>query len=132
MEDALGEKATAIALISAGRVRGKKLAESLNLGQSISSLEDATAAIALALGQNGTRLLVLDKIVQEGDVIKVYTQETICSAGELPGSERKCTFSLGTVWGVLEQLLGERLSGHHTESVLRGGSHDVFEFTRRV
>ena len=29
MEEALGEKATAIALIAAGRARGKKLAESL-------------------------------------------------------------------------------------------------------
>lgn len=31
MEDALGDKATAIALISAGRTRGKKLAEELGL-----------------------------------------------------------------------------------------------------
>jgi predicted hydrocarbon binding protein len=131
MEDALGEKATAIALIAAGRARGKKLAESLDLVKASVSMDVAADKVAMALGQQGTRLLVLDKIVQVGAVIKVYTQETVCSAGELPGSDRKCTFSLGAVWGVLEQLLGERLQGKHTESVLRGSSHDVFEFTRR-
>jgi predicted hydrocarbon binding protein len=131
MEDALGEKATAIALITAGRARGKRLAESLNSVKPSTSLEDVANRMAIALGKDGTRLLVLDKIVQEGEVIKVYTKETICSAGEPSGSARKCTFSLGTVWGALEQLLGERLQGKHTESVLRGNSHDVFEFTKR-
>lgn len=41
---------------------------------------------------------------------------------------RKCTFTLGAVWGALEEITGKRLKGTHTESVLRGGSNDVFEF----
>ena len=36
---------------------------------------------------------------------------------------------MGAVWGAVEQLIGKRLRGTHTESVLRGGTHDVFEFT---
>ena len=129
MEDALGEKATAISLIAAGRARGKKLATDLGLVNAAVSLEDATSKMAHALGKDGTRLLVLDKIEQNDNVVKVYVKETVCSAGEPQGSERKCTFTLGAVWGALEIILQKRLQGKHTESVLRGGTHDVFEFT---
>ncbi|MEA5618810.1 hydrocarbon-binding protein [Cronbergia sp. UHCC 0137] len=129
MEDALGEKATAIALTTAGRARGKQLAQELGLNQVGTTLEDATHKIGAALGKEGTRLCIIDKTITEGDIIKVYTSETLCSAGELPNSTRKCTFTLGAVWGALEVVLGKRLKGVHTESVLRGGAYDVFEFT---
>jgi predicted hydrocarbon binding protein len=129
MEDVLGEKATAIALIAAGRSRGKNIAGSLGLSGSLDSLDQAQAQLSQALGKDGTRLCIIDKIITEGDTIKVYTSETVCSAGEVQGSERKCTFTLGAAWGALEQILGKRLRGVHTESVLRGGSHDVFKFT---
>lgn len=130
IEEALGEKATAIALIAAGRARGKKLAESLGLTGSNISLDEAAIMLTNALGKDGTRLCKVDKIVKEGDTIKVYTSETICSAGENLGSSRNCTFTLGAVWGALESTFGKRLQGKHTESVLRGGSHDLFEFTQ--
>ena len=42
MSDALGEKATGVALIAAGRLRGKKLANELGLNGSTQSLDDAT------------------------------------------------------------------------------------------
>lgn len=129
MEDALGDKATAIALTAAGRSRGKKLAQDLGLAKATSSLDDISDKLKLALGKDGTRLCNVDKIINEGDIIKVYTSETLCSAGEPEGSPRKCTFTLGAVWGVLEQTYGKRFQGKHTESVLRGGEHDVFEFT---
>jgi predicted hydrocarbon binding protein len=129
MEDALGEKATAIALTTAGRARGKKLAEDLGLGGSSLSLDDAADKLRQALGAEGTHLCIVDKIVPEGEVIKVYTSETFCSAGEPVNSPRKCTFTMGAVWGAIEQLIGKRLKGTHTESVLRGGNYDVFEFT---
>jgi predicted hydrocarbon binding protein len=131
MEEALGEKATAIALTTAGRTRGKQIAESLGLSGSVDSLDIAQAKLSLAVGKDGTRLCIIDKVVTESDTIRVYTSETVCSAGELQGSERKCTFTLGAVWGALEQILSKRLRGVHTESVLRGGTHDVFEFTNR-
>ena len=132
MEEALGEKATAIALIAAGRSRGKNLAK--ELGLSGASLEWAIIAdkMGFALGENGTRLCKIDSIVEEGDVIKVATSETLCSAGEPEGSPRKCTFTLGAVWGALEEITGKRLKGTHTESLLRGGSNDVFEFASLV
>ncbi|WAL61156.1 hypothetical protein [Thermocoleostomius sinensis] len=128
MEDALGEKATAISLIAAGRTRGKKLAESLGL-VGVTDFETVTQALSQALGPEGTRLLIIEKIVQDGTCIKVYVKETICSAGEPQGSTRQCTFTLGAVWGALEKILNKRLQGKHTESVLRGSAYDVFEFT---
>jgi predicted hydrocarbon binding protein len=129
MEDALGDKATAIALTTAGRSRGKKLAQDLGLTSATFSLDDIANKLKLALGKDGTRLCNVDKIITEGDIIKVYTSETLCSAGEAEGSPRKCTFTLGAVWGVVEQTYGKRFQGKHTESVLRGGEYDVFEFT---
>lgn len=128
MEDALGEKATAISLIAAGRARGKKLAAELGLINQSLSLEDVAQRMSQALGKDGTRLCLIEKIFQDGDLVKVYAAETLCSAGEEEGSSRKCTFTMGAVWGALEQILGKRLHGTHTESVLRGGTHDVFEF----
>ncbi len=131
VEEALGEKAAAIALISAGRQRGKKLAEELGLANKGAdlSLEDVQQKANYALGKDGTRLCIVEKVVQEGDVYKVYTCETICSAGEDEGSPRQCTFTLGAIQGFLEAFLGKRLRGQHTQSVLRGDTHDVLEYT---
>lgn len=128
MEDALGEKATTIALVAAGRTRGKNLAASLGLPGSGDSLEALTAKVAEALGKHGTRLLILDKIEQTEDGFRAYTRETVCSAGEPEGSPRKCTFTLGAVQGVLEAVTGQRYRGQHVESVLRGAGHDIFEY----
>ncbi|MBW4645334.1 MAG: hydrocarbon-binding protein [Goleter apudmare HA4340-LM2] len=130
MEEALGEKATAIALIAAGRSRGKQLAQELGLVGANLTLEDIVYKLGLALGKDGTCLCEVNKAETAGDVIKVYTSETLCSAGESLGSPRKCTYTLGAVWGALEETLGKRLQGKHTESVLRGGNYDVFEFTQ--
>ncbi|HBB36337.1 MAG TPA: hypothetical protein DDZ80_19510 [Cyanobacteria bacterium UBA8803] len=131
VEEALGEKAAAIALIAAGRQRGKKLAEDLGLvnkGGEM-SLEDVTAKVCHTLGPDGTRLCLIDKIEQNGETYKVLTRETVCSAGEPQGSSRSCTFTLGAIQGFLESFIGQRLRGVQTESVLRGGTHDVLEYT---
>ena len=105
MEDALGEKTAAIALTSAGRTRGKKLAHDLGVvGQSL-PIEVFADKLAYALGKDGTCLCIVNKIVESGEVIKVYTSETLCSAGEEQGSPRKCTFTLGAIWGALEMFI---------------------------
>ena len=128
MEDILGDQATAIALTNAGRIRGRGVAQGLETAG-----DEALGALARrlseALGANGTRLCIVDGIEREGDEIVARTRETICSAGEPPGSERRCTYTLGVVWGALEHLLGTRLRGRHAGSVLRGDTHDVFRFT---
>lgn len=129
MEEALGEKATAIALIAAGRSRGKNLAKELGMTGIPIDWDTIADKMDFALGVNGTRLCKIEKIVEESELIKVYTSETFCSANEPEGSSRKCTFTLGAVWGALEEITGKRLRGTHTECVLSGGSHDIFEFS---
>jgi hypothetical protein len=128
VENALGEKAAAIALISAGRDRGKDLVKSLDLTEM--SLAEAAPKLQAALGKDGTRLCVINKIEEVGEIIKVYTSETICSHGEPQGSARKLSYTQGAIQGALEALTGDRLRGQQTESVLRGGSFDVIEFQR--
>jgi predicted hydrocarbon binding protein len=131
VEEALGQKAAAIALISAGRQRGKNLAEELDLVNKATemTLEEVAVKVNHILGKDGTRLCIVDKIEQEGETYKVYTRETVCSAGEDEGSPRQCTFTLGAIQGFLETFLSKRLRGKHTQSVLRGDSHDVLEYT---
>jgi len=127
-EEALGEKAAAIALISAGRARGRQIAEQLGIKGSGTSHEDLIPLLQKTLGKDGTRLCIVDQIEETNEVITVHCRETICSAGEPEGSPRKLSFTLGAIQGVLEQVVGKRLRGKQTESVLRGSSHDVIEF----
>lgn len=126
VENALGEKAAAIALISAGRDRGKQLVSDLGLGQK--TVAEAFPLLKEALGSGGTKLCAIDKVEESGDSIKVFCRETICSAGEEQGSPRVLTYTLGALQGAMEQLTGKRLRGTQVESVLRGSTHDVIEF----
>lgn len=130
IEEALGDKTAAIAMISAGRNQGKSLARDLNLvgNEAILSVEEIQDKINLVLGKEGTRLCLLDKIEQEGDIYKVYAKETFCSAGEAQGSSRNCTYTLGVIQGFLEAILNKRLHGKQIESVLRGGTYDLFQY----
>lgn len=127
-EEALGEKAAMITLIAAGRARGKQLAEQLGIIGKGTSLQELVPLFQKALGKDGTRLCIVDKIENIGESIKVYCREAICSAGEPQDSPRKLSFTLGAIQGVIESVMSKRLRGKQIESVLRGGSHDVIEF----
>ena len=128
LEEAIGEKTAHVSLVTAGRTRGKKLAQELGLTGKENSLEEATTILKQALGKDGTCLCVIDKIVEEGDVIKVYCHESICSSGEELGSSRQLSYTAGVIQGALEELIGKRLCGKQVESVLRGGEFDVMSF----
>lgn len=126
VEEALGEKAATISLIAAGRVRGKQLATELGLTNA--GLAGVAPIINAALGKEGTRLCIVDQIVEEDGLIKVFCRETICSSGEPEGSPRNLTYTLGAIQGVLEQVVGKRLRGKQIGSVLRGSTHDILAF----
>jgi hypothetical protein len=128
MEDAWGEKTTTISLIAAGRVRGKSLMKSYGLSNVSKDFQKIAIVLNEAIGENGTRLTTIEKIVQADGKIKVYCSETVCSAGEQIGSDRQSTFSMGVIWGALEEFAGLRLRGSQTASVLGGSDYDVFEF----
>ena len=128
LQEALEEKAALITAISAGRARGRELAESLGLAGIEPELDRATLLMQQALGINGTKLCLIDKIEAVDNGYRVYCREAACSAGEAQGSSRKLSFVLGAIQGALESMMNKRLRGKQIESVLRGGTHDVVEF----
>lgn len=127
VEDTLGAQAAGVALKAAGRMRGKQLAQSLGFGLKALSLPEALVAMNAALGVDGTRLCQVDSVEQDGENYIVRLSETLCSAGEAPGSDRQLTFTLGAIHGAVEVLTQKRFRGRQIESVLRGGAHDVIE-----
>lgn len=128
LQEALGEKAALIAATAAGRARGKEISESLGLAGTDPDLDKATLYLQQALGVDGTKLCLIDKIEAVDSGYRVYCRETICSAGEVQGSSQPLSFTLGAIQGALESMMKKRLRGKQVESVLRGGTHDVAEF----
>ncbi|MFC4455336.1 hypothetical protein [Deinococcus sonorensis] len=129
VEDTLGPDGAAVVFTRAGKVRGQVLATELGLAGSDIPVEQIAGALNAAIGRDGTRLCAVTRSYTEGDTIVIETQETVCSAGEPLGSDRTCTFTLGAVWGALETVTGRSFIGQHTDSVLRGGTSDKFEFS---
>ncbi len=131
VEEALGEKAAAIAIIAAGRKRGRQLANYLGFdSKSLEkrSLQELTAKASYALGKNGTRLCIIEKIVEVDYKYRVYVKETVESDGEPADSNRKCTYTLGAIQGFLEACLGQRLRGKQIQSSIAQNEYDIFEY----
>ena len=129
IEEALGKKAAFIALVSAGRQRGKQLANTFGLVDSNYSLEESTAIMQKVLGEKGTRLCLIDSIERFENGFRVACRETICSSGEKQDSSINLSYTLGAIQGALEAIFDVRLRGRQVESILRGGTQDVIEFT---
>lgn len=129
IEDTLGPDGAAVVFTRAGKVRGHKLAGELGVTGSNVPTEQLADLLNGAIGKDGTRLTGVHSVTKEGDNYIVDCFDTVCSAGEEPGSDRKCTFTLGAVWGALEAITGQTFLGEHTDSVLRGGQYDRFVFS---
>ncbi len=132
VEEALGKQAAKVALVAAGRRRGKDLVATLGLGGKGTDLGVAASQLDAALGTNGTRLCSVKGITDDGEVIRVVVADTVCMAGEAQGTDRTCTFTLGAVLGALEALTGRTLKGVHANSRWRGDKDDTFEFRPRI
>lgn len=129
VEDTLGPDGAAVVFTRAGKVRGHALANELGVAGSNVPVEQMADLLNGAIGEQGTRLTGVKSVTKEGDSYIVDCFDTVCSAGEPQGSDRKCTFTLGAVWGALEAITGEIFIGEQTESVLRGGEYDRFVFS---
>ena len=129
IEDTLGPDGAAVGFTRAGKVRGHKLAGELGVTGANVPTEQLADLLNGAIGKDGTRLTGVKSVTKEGDTYIVDCFDTLCSAGEEQGSDRKCTFTLGAVWGALEAITGQTFLGEHTESVLRGGQYDRFVFS---
>lgn len=128
IEQALGHRAAMVALRAAGRQRGRDLVASLGLTGS-TDVQGAAAAMKAALGPDGTKLCIVERIDEDGEVFTVYLSETVCSAGEPQGADTELSFTYGAVQGALEALTGQRLRGKQVGSILRGQDHDILRFT---
>lgn len=128
-EETLGAAAAGVTLKAAGRKRGQQLVKSLGLVGAKPSPASISDTLNAAIGKDGTRLCHVEAVQQTGDNFVVKLSETICSAGEPPGSPRQLTFTLGAVHGALEALYEVKLKGRQIGSVLRGGEYDEIEFT---
>lgn len=129
VEDTLGEDGAAVVFTRAGKVRGHELVKSLGLTGSKVAVGELAKTLNAALGSGGTKLCAVNNAYEDGENVVVETSETVCSAGEPDGSSRKCTFTLGAVWGAIEAVSGKTYLGAHTESVLRSGKSDKFVFS---
>jgi len=131
LEDIMGIPAARGNLVLAGRKRGKTIVTDLGLSQSSLPLQDVTNALANALGKDGTKLCSIEKIEMNEASYLVYLKDTICSAGEEPGSARQLTFTMGAIQGALEEVTGNRMTSKQIGSVLRGDDFDIVELTVR-
>lgn len=129
LEAVMGVQAARGNLILAGRRRGRKLVDDLNLKLTAKPLEEWSMLIGDALGKSGTRLCTIVNVEQNDDIINVDLLGTVCSAGEEQGSPRQLTFTLGVIQGALEEVTGRRMRATQTGSVLRGQAYDSIEFT---
>lgn len=129
VEDTLGPEGAAATFTQAGRLRGKTLASSLGVAGSKVPAAELAALLDGAVGAAGTKLCAVTAVRQEGDDLIVDTAETVCSAGEPAGSSRRCTFTMGAVWGAIEAIYARSFSVRQTESVLNGGASDSFRFS---
>lgn len=131
LEKVMGVEAAKGNLIRAGRLRGIEIVQKLGLSKTDQSLSEWSAKVAEVIGENGTRLCIVDKIEEGNGVYRVFLSDTICSADEEPGSSRELSFTHGAILGAVEEATGSRLSGKQVGSVLRGDDYDILEFTVR-
>lgn len=131
LEDVLGENGARANLILAGRVRGRDIVKSLGYSKTDCALEEWTAAVKAAIGENGTRLCEIDKVEADGETIRIYLSETVCSSGEEIGSPRQLTFTLGAIQGAVEEALDKKFIAKQVGSILRGQDHDIVELHER-
>lgn len=129
VEDTLGADGAAVVFIRAGKVRGQNLARELGVAGTNIPMDQLATVLNNAVGKEGTCLTGVKSAHQDGENIIIDCFDTVCSAGEEAGSDRKCTFTLGAIWGALEAITGQIYLGEQTESVLRDGDVDRFVFS---
>jgi predicted hydrocarbon binding protein len=129
MKDALGEKATNIALTAAGRTRGKNLVKSLGLSGANIPTADLASKLDNAVGKDGTCLCQVVKAEAVDGKLKVYVRETVCSSGMPQGEQLICSYTLGAICGAIEEINGKRYQGKQLEFTTTGADCEVFELT---
>jgi predicted hydrocarbon binding protein len=68
--------------------------------------------------------------VDEGEgKLRVHVREAVCSSGMPQGEPLICSYTLGAIWGAVEEVSGKRYQGKQVEFSTQGADHEVFELT---
>lgn len=129
VEEIVGPEAANAVAVSAGRRRGKQVAEKQGVAGTKTTPDQMKAAMVEALGENGTHLCIVESIQPAEGGYLVDVSETVCSADESIGSPRRCTYTKGVLLGVIEAVQGDQYNIRQTGSVLAGDSFDSFLLT---
>jgi len=131
LEKIMGTEAARGNLIRAGKLRGAEVVQDLNLSKTDKPISEWLPIVAGAIGKEGTCLCELVRVEQKDNKFLVYLSDTICSADEEQGSDRKLSFTQGAILGAVEELTGHRMSSEQVGSILRGDDYDIVELTIR-
>lgn len=111
------------ALVSAGKLRGTELVETLGLVGA--GLDHAETHLRQALGADGTQLCTIAQIKRiDDETVVVRLTDTIESSTDTAGSDRRLSFTLGAIQGALEAFSGQTYIAKQTGSALRGQAWD--------
>lgn len=117
-------------IVAAGRLRGHDIVASLGL---MGKVEDAAVMheqLAQVLGANGTRLCLVQKVVdQGGGNYEVHITEGACTAGVTQASEPHCAFTMGVFIGAISAFTGKRMNGHETQCCGMGNQECIYQIT---
>jgi len=126
MEDILGEEGTAAALISAGRQRGRDVAEALDMVNANPEVTQLAPALDGAFGLQGTKLCHIAEVTQTDNGFLVKAQDTVCMSGEPEGTSRRCTYTLGAIVGFFEAAYGKSYMAKHVAQTTAGAETEEF------
>jgi predicted hydrocarbon binding protein len=114
-------------IITAGRQRGRDLAEQLGL---LGASQDAAMLrekLDTALGGDGTRLCMVQSVTpKDNGGYEVKVAEGACPAG-VTSSEPFCAFTLGVFMGAISAMTGQRMLGKESECCATGAHTCVYQ-----
>ncbi len=129
IEDTMGSKAAAVIITAAGRAYGKKIATTLGASIETKDLPTILKRLNTSLGQEGTRLCIIDEISQQENFIRVKVVEPVEMSGETSDSIRMCPFTLGVLNGFIDQIMQKRHQARQIAVADQLGLQTEFEFT---
>lgn len=129
IEENMGSKTAAVIILAAGRSYGKKIAKALGESDETKDLPTVLKRLNTNLGEEGTRLCVIEEVSQQEAFIRVKVVEPIEMSGETVGSTRLCPFTMGVLGGFIDQVMQKRHQGRQVPVAEQINLQTEFEFT---
>ena len=114
-------------VVASGRQRGYDLVEQLGLLGSTSDPSVIQQKLNAALGENGTRLCLVNAVIAKPDGgYEVRISEGACTAGQ-SSSTPFCAFTMGVFIGAIHAITGKRVNGQEVQCCACGASECVYQ-----